>query len=311
MSESQPPPPPPEDPDVGQPHANAPQALHVEGILDGRVLDEGTLRQAVTELGLCGAGSFRVDISGGRFTVLPVDTEVAASAFDAAAQSNFLDRLQAIADAAQPSSIETNLRCKLIYTDDVAETLFVVRGHVLEPVTRRRPITAQDVPPLPGAGGKAPGGLSRREVLWLAPVLLVAGLIFAWQSGWMQRVMAVRAEEVQTDNGPFGDMLTVELTRSWGNYYATLTRGDGYPDTPEALVARRDASEDLTTRAACELVGNGGELFVQLRQEDGKVLFETRSELRPLLADKDGSVEVKLPGHMSAHHLSLSLSSGK
>lgn len=315
MSESQPPPPPPppppEDPDLGQPHADAPQSLQVEGILDGRVLDEATLRQAVNELGLCGAGSFRVDISGGRFTVLPVDTQVSAAAFDAAAQTNFLDRLQAVADAAQPSSIETNLRCKLIYADDVAETLFIVRGHNIEPVTRRRPKAAQDVPLLPGAGVKAPGGLSRRELLWLAPVLLIAGLIFAWQSGWMQRVMAARAEAVTTDSGPFGDMLTVELKRSWGNYYATLTRGDGYPDTPDALVARRDASEDLTTRAACELVGNGGELFVQLRQEDGKLLFETRSELRLLLTDTDGSVEVKLPGHMSADHLTLALSSGK
>jgi len=283
----------------------------VEGILDGRVLDEDTLRQAVKDLGSCGAGSFRVDINGGRFTMLPVDTQVPAETFDAAAQADFLDRLQAVADAAQPSSVETNLRCKLLYVDDVAETLFVVRNHRIEPITRRRAKTVQDMPMLPKAGTKVPGGLSRREIVWLAPILLVAGLTYAWYSGWFQRVMAARADQIQIDTGPFGDMLSVEVERSWGNYHATLTRGEGYPATPAALVERRQASDDIATRAACELVGNGGKLFVQLTQEDGLVLCERTGELRLLLTDEHGEVEIELPGHMSAKHLRLSLSSDR
>ncbi|MCK5942437.1 MAG: hypothetical protein KAI24_10740, partial [Planctomycetes bacterium] len=88
------------------PLGEAPQALVVDGIVDGRVLDAQALREAVARLSECGAGAFRVDIQGGRFNMLPVDTHVDPQGFDAAAQSNFLDRLQQVADAAQPDSVE-------------------------------------------------------------------------------------------------------------------------------------------------------------------------------------------------------------
>jgi hypothetical protein len=142
-------------------------------------------------------------------------------------------------------------------------------------------------------------------------VLLIVGVFFAWQSGWIDRVLAARAEEVLIETGAFGQMVDVKLERSWGNYNVTLTRGPTYPTTPEALAALRDNSKTLTAGAACELIGNGGELFVQIANEDGKVLAEARTELRTLLTDEAGKVEVKLPGNRSAHHVSLSLSAGK
>ena len=293
------------------PSGDTPSALLVEGILDGRVLNEGTLQDAVQQLSQCGAGAFRLEVTGGRFNILPAETHVPADRFDTAAQSNFLDRLQGVVDAAQPGSVETTLRCKLVFEDNVAETLFVINGHQVEPVTRQRPRTAQDAIPMPTADGEAMLGMRRREIMWLAPVLLLVGAFFAWQSGWIDRVLSARAEEVQTQSGAFGGMLDVQLERSWGNYYVTLTRGTTYPTTPEALATLRDGSTTLPERAACELVGNGGELFVQLVQEDGKVLAEASTGLRSLLTDPDGKAEVKLPGSMSAHHVSLSLSAGK
>ncbi|MFT7536897.1 MAG: hypothetical protein ACI85K_002852 [Hyphomicrobiaceae bacterium] len=298
-------------PKGGVPSGDTPSALLVEGILDGRVLNESTLQTAVEALSKCGAGEFRLDVTGGRFNILPAETHVPADRFDTAAQSNFLDRLQGVVDAAQQGSIETTLRCKLVFADEVAETLFVINGQQIEPVTRRRPRTAQDAIPMPTDEGDAMLGMRRRELMWLAPVLLIVGVFFAWQSGWIDRVLAARAEEVLIETGAFGQMVDVKLERSWGNYNVTLTRGPTYPTTPEALAALRDNSKTLTAGAACELIGNGGELFVQIANEDGKVLAEARTELRTLLTDEAGKVEVKLPGNRSAHHVSLSLSAGK
>ena len=293
------------------PSGDAPKALILDGILDGRVRDEAALRQAVAALSSCGAGPFRLEVTGGRFNVIPAETHVPPGGFDAAGQSNFLDRLQALVDTAQAGSIETNLRCKLLYAHEVAETLFVVKGGQIEPVTRRRPRTEHDGLPMAQEDDQTALAMRRREVLWVAPVLLLLGLFFAWQSGWVDRLLAARAEQMQTEAGPFQDMIAVQVERSWGNYQIKLTRGPGYPATTEALAARRDGSSSLTKRAACELVGNGDDLFVQIAQEDGTVLSEARTELRPLLGKDDGEVLIKLPGSMSAHHIVLSLSSGK
>jgi len=293
------------------PPTGAPQSLIVEGIVEGRILDAHALREAVKRLSNCGAGNFRVDITGGRFNMLPVDTHVPPEGFDSAAQSNFLDRLQQLVDAAQPNSIETTLRCKQVYDEEVAETLFVVQGHTVEPVTRRRPKTVQDAPALPQMEGEARLGMRRKEVLWIAPLLLVLGVALAWQSGYIDRVLAARAEELNTDPGPFGDMVQLQVERSWGNYEVTLTRGEGYPTTPAALDARKEASTDLTEQAACAVVGDGDQLFVQLLNEKGKVLDAARTELRPLLTDEDGEAVVRLPGRMSVTTVRLSLSAGK
>jgi PAS domain-containing protein len=136
------------DPKLPPLPAGAPTSAGIEGILDGRVGDADALQRAVAELGQSGAGPFRCDIQGGRFSLLPVDTQLPPG-FDAAAQARFLDALQAVVAAAQPGSIETNLRSRMVYADQVAETLFRVRGASIEPLTRLRPRTAADAPALP------------------------------------------------------------------------------------------------------------------------------------------------------------------
>lgn len=292
------------------PPEGTPIILLVDGILDGRVRDEAALHAATERLGTCGAGAFRLEVTGGRFSMLPAETQVAPDDFDAAAQSNFLDALQAIADAALPGSIESTLRCKLVFEHDVAETLFVARGPQLEPLTRRRPRTADDGAALPGDADRgAPFGLDRRQLLWIAPVLFVLGGVVMWQSGWIDRILAARADSIATDTGPFAATLQLELTRSWGNYAITIRRGENYPTTPEQLQRLRDASTGLADRAAVDLVGNGGEIYVQLLDGDGDVVDETRTELRRLLDDAEGEVEVSLAGHMVAARVTLSLSS--
>lgn len=288
------------------PPTGAPQRLSIEGILDGRITDASMLRAAVDALGQCGAGPFRVDLDGGRFSLIAEQPEHSGEGFDQAAQTLFLEHLQQVVDAADPGSVETNLRCKLVYPDQVAETLFSVRDGTVEPLTRRRPRSSRDaVPTLPSA---PVGGMSRKQLLILAPLVLVGGLLIAWQSGWLDRAFAASAEAITADAGPFGDMIDVTVERSWGNYIVTLKRGEAYPTTPASLAERRDAAESIADRAAVDLVGNGGELFVHLRNENGDVLHQARTELRALLADADGSVTARLSGHPGAHELVLSLS---
>ena len=146
-----------------------PNALVVDGILDGRVRDAQALREAVERLSTCGAGAFRLDITGGRFSLLPVETHVPPGAFDLTAQSDFLDRLHEVVQAAQDNSVEATLRCQLVYGAEVAETLFVVRGARVEPLTRRRPALSGDAPALPTTDADTWAGLQRRQLLLLAP----------------------------------------------------------------------------------------------------------------------------------------------
>lgn len=294
--------PPPLDPPMGPP-----LAAFVEGLLDGRVADAGALQLAIANLQHAGAGSFRAEVLGGRFSLLPATTQVTGAPFDEAAQARFLLALQGVAAAAAPGSVETNLRCRLVYPEVVAETLFVVRDGKLEPLTRVRPRTADDRTGVPGAAA-VPFGLRRRELLMAAPLLLLAGGLVAWQSGWIDRVLSARADQLRTDAGPFGAMLQLRVEPAWGNYRVTITRGPEYPATTSALAARRDGTDDLVARAAIAAVGDGGAIFVQLLGPDDKVLAEHRTELRPLLTAADGTIVAKLPGAMQATAVRLSMS---
>lgn len=285
---------------------DAPLAAFVEGLLDGRVADTATLLAAVRELGSAGAGEFRCDVHGGRFSLLPVDTRVAAH-FDAAAQARFLEALRAVVAAALPGSVEGNLRCRLLYPDVVAETLFVVQGARIEPLTRTRPRTAADDAVLAPVAPALPGGLRRRELLWLGPALLGLGGLLAWYGGWIDRALAARAEGLRLEPGPFGAMLGLSVQRTWGNYRVELRRGPDYPATPAALADRLAAAGDHTLHAAVDLVGDGRDLYVQLLDDAGVVLAEVLAELRPLLSDADATVMANVPGRMHAAAVRLSV----
>jgi hypothetical protein len=285
----------------------APLAAFLDGVLDGRIGDAAKLRAAAAALDHAGAGAFQCEVTGGRFTLLPIATTV-AQPFGADAQERFLAALQAIATAASPGSLEGNLRCKLVWADEVAETLFVARGGTLEPVTRRRPRVATDEVPAPPTRGRLVG-VRRREILWLVPVLaLVAGAAL-WQSGVFARLFAAPAASLRTDSGPFDDLLALAIDSAAGDYEVTLRRGAGYPGTPQALAVRAAALTDLERRAACNLVGDGGDVYLELVDVAGAVLATTRIELRALLLAPDATVPARLPGHASADAVRLAIAS--
>jgi len=303
------PPPAPEDRHPEQEPDGRPESLHINGLLDGRVLDESELRQAVATLSGCGAGTFHLDIQGGRFSIVPTEPDQPAESFGPEAQQEFLAGLQAVADSAQPGSTELNLRCKLVYAAEVMETLFVVRGKAIEPVTRRRrrsekDTAMQDPPQRPPLFGK-----NRREAIWLVAAGLLTCAFLAWQLGLIDRAFARPADQLVVDTGPFGDMLSIQTEFSWGNYVVTLRRGPGYPASASELAERKQDADDLVTRATYTLIETGGKLFVQLLDEDGRLLSEAARELRPLLEDKPTKTE--LPGRSSARRLRLALNAGK
>lgn len=287
--------------------SGAPRAVFVEGLLDGRVGDGARLSTCVRTLGQAGAGAFRLDVQGGRFSLLPVDTVVTGTQFDDAAQARFLEALHEVVAAAAPGSVETNLRCRMVFADVVAETLFVVRGNTIEPLTRRRPATPADLAGLAAPPQALPLGLRRRELVWLVPVLAVVGVFLLWQGGWIDRVLAARADELSRDTGAFGTWLAFDVDRSWGNYVVMVKRGADYPQSPADVTAAKAAATDLTRASACDIVGDGRDLYVQLLGAEQKVLAESRIDVRPLLGNPAAEIETRLPGMMGATGFRLSV----
>jgi hypothetical protein len=288
--------------------SGAPASVAFDGILDGRVAAEATLRQAAAALSNLGVGAFACEIDGGRFTLLPEGGRTAAPTFDETAQADFLAALTAVLEGAVPGTVESTLRCSMLYPAHVVETLFRTAGQRIEPMSRVRARTAADADAeLADPAAQPPFGFRRREVMVLAPVLLLLGLLVAWQSGLVDRVLSARAETLAHDTGPFGAMVELRVQRSWGTYRVQIRRGPDYPADATALQRAQAAAESLAARAACDVVGGGGELWVQLRDAEGAVLAVARADLRPLLIGADGEVVRELPGRIRAASIVLSL----
>lgn len=285
------------------PPVGAPLAASIEGVLDGRVDDAQRLQAAAADLSRAGAGTFRCELRGGRFSLLPLQPHLPAGSFDATAQARFLDALQALVACAVPGSVETNLRCRLLYADEVVETLFVGKGDHLEPLTRRRPRTAADVLPVDAPN---PTSWLPRGQRWLLPAVFVLTALMLWRAGLFDRLLSPAAATLATDTGPFGAMLALRVERDALQYTVELVRGPEFPSTPAALQRRLANVTDLEQLAAGRIVGDGRDLFVQLLDGERQVLAEDRVELRALL-EPDATVQAHLAGHRRATTVQLAL----
>lgn len=281
----------------------APEAATIDGVLDGRVADVAALDAAVQQLGAAGAGGFRCEVQGGRFTLWPLATTIAGR-FDADAQHRVLVALQAVQQVALPGSLETNLRCRVLTADTVEETLFVVRGDQLVPLTRVRPRTLAD------ARSTAPPrrpAVSRRERWLLAPLLLATVAYVGWQANWLGRWQAAPAAQLAASAGPFADLLQIEVAEAGADYAITLRRGPGYPTTPSELQQQLAAAPVLAARATIDAVGRGEAIYVVLLAADGQALAAAQVSLRPLLAQPDRTVTTGLRKAAAAAGVALTL----
>lgn len=293
--------------DAAEHPTGAPQSVAFDGIVEGRVADAAVLAAGVAQLNRRGVLTLDCEIDGGRFTLLPETGPAVARGLDEAAQADLLLDLTTLLQGASEGSVESTLRCRMLFPTQVVETWFRVVAGRVEPLSRVRTRTPADEPAAPADAAPTLPRLRRRDLLLMAPLLLIVGLLVAWQSGLIDRVLAARAETIRCDAGPFGTMLEFSLQRSWGNYRVEIRRGPGYPPDPDALRRAQAEAGSLVERAACDVVGGGGELWLLLRAEDGGVLDAVRAELRPLLAAADGRVVGTLRGQMGAARVELSL----
>jgi hypothetical protein len=288
--------------------SGVPLAIEIDGILEGRIHTSEQILVLVRALDQCGIGSFQCDLNGGRFSLLPRETRIPGLAFSEAMQARFLDSLTNLIAIAVQGSVESTLRCRLVYAGQVAETLFVVRGSVLEPITRIRVRLPDEFAANPAGGSKPlPFGLLRRELFILSPVLGILGLLTAWRVGLIDQLLAARAEQIEVDTGPFGKVLEMRFVRSWGSYEVEILRGVDFPKSPSAQEPKPADERSVAVRAACEAAASGGYGFLLMRNSSGKTVIAVRFEMRPLLVDANAVVKQTLPGRMDAAKIALSL----
>ena len=91
----------------------------------------------------------------------------------------------------------------------------------------------------------------------------------------------------------------------WGNYKVLIQRGVGYPSTSEEWDARATATEPDRLRDA--IMREGQDVWVQLRNEQGNVLEQQSVSLRPLVTEATATVELRLPGRITATQVVLSV----
>lgn len=281
-----------------------------DGILEGPRGDDEALRAAERRLAGLGVGA-AVETEGGRFSLLVDDGSLEGARF-AARREHVLDALEEVVAAAGPEGeVESTLRLTEVHADGTRELLFTVVGHELRTVWRDRPTTEADLvhaprsEPLPPELAIGPRNLG----LVLVAFLLLSSFV-AWRSGWVGRLLAADAAELQLSAGPFEGLLELHVTDRLGRYEVQVVRGAAYPADAAALQALRGKTSDLQRLAAVDVIASGGVVFLRLEREDGGVLAAEPLRSAVLLHDPGAAVEVALDGRLAGRRLALALDGG-
>ena len=294
-----------------------PQRLWFGGIMEGQRAgpDMDALLVDVTER-INGLGLARVEleIEGGHFSLLMDDQVLVGDRLLGESRQRFVEELQRIVVAtADPSGLESTLRCTEIYADHAVETLFAPLDGKIQGFGRSRPLTPKDSRGLVQSAPSVvipPELRDRRALLLVGAVVLLIGLL-AWQRGFVDRLFSGDATELTLEMAGLQDCLALEVTNSWGNYEVTVVRGKGYPASTEdgkALLAQGKTPAEL---ALLRAVVEGGVLFLRLENDKGIVLEVEELNLRALLASEKAKIQGKLPGRIDAKVLRIALVSGK
>jgi hypothetical protein len=295
--------PPPLDP-------GEPRFAWFDGIVEGRLGDAALVREAASRANAGGFGHMDVGIDGGRFSVLMGEDTVRARAMTDENRRLFANTLAEIA-AASTGPVESTLRCTEVFRHEVRETLFLAEGASIRALTRTRPVTDADLYRNPDAGAPAAPSMGRGRLAIVATLLVLVFGSVAYFGGWVDRLLAAKAESLAIDTGPFADFVDVSVSKSWGSYEVELRRGRGFPVENAQIQELRTKAATPADRAALDIVTNGGKLWVRLEDPQGRGLAAVACELRPLLSGEDRSVEQVLPGYMTAARVKLSLDAGR
>ena len=274
-----------------------------DGVLSGPAPEPHQLRQALKAFNDASEVSADIEIDAGGFSILLDDRPVPAKDMTDETREAVNDLLTtAIQLASGRGLVESTLRCTEVYSESVRESLFATRNNEIELVSRLREVTHNDLRRGPVPQALLPAGISRRRACAIFLCLILAAIAVAMQSGYFNRLRSAEASSIKFDAGAFRDSIDLTMTSKWGNYIATLKRGEGYPtdtSTPDGLTP--------SELAARRRVTSGAHCFVILENADGKALgWKSVTDLSPLLEEKE--VTVELPGHPQATRCRLALS---
>lgn len=280
-----------------------------DGVLIGAVEDLGELERAVSDFNAAGMARARLEVDGGRFSLLLDDRRLPVDAGREPAIRALVERLDAVAAAAsRRGELESTLRSVTVEREEVVERLFAARGRALEVVGRRRPRQPSDERRFPAHFEGAPR--DGRRLLFTALGLLLVFGVLAWQHGYVDRLFAPRAASLEVDCGLFAPRLAADVDSHLGDYVVTVRRGAGYPATAQAVEEQIGAATTPLERAAARAVADGSRIYVRLEDRDGKVLAVAPVELRALLGADGGRVACELGGRIDARRVRLDLDSG-
>jgi len=290
--------------------ALAPRFGRMDGIVDGRVGDVAAAQAAVRKANESGYARLSLEVDGGRFSILPDAARIPAGQMTDARRAAFFEGLRDFV-AACDGPAESTLRCTEVFDLFVRETLFLTdpgeRG--LRAWTRERPVTAQDHSLNPG-DRVIRRALPKRLMVMLVALVLVATGLLAWTGGWIDRVFSADAANVRTDTSVFGDLLSLEVNGSWGDYVVSLRRGRSYPLTLDDIERLRQTAGQPARRMAVDAVSGGDPIWLRLEDKDGRGLAASRIDLRSLVESQNDAVSVRLSGRREAARIRLALSAG-
>ena len=286
----------------------------VDGIIDGRVADAAAIRSAVKKANGTGYSRLILEIDGGRFSILPEAAPIPAARMTPARRAAFFEGLCELV-AACDGPAESTLRSTEVFDGVVHETLFVPGpdGRSLRALTRERPVTPEDLARVGSGTRPSPAipAIPVRLVAILMPLLIVAIGLMAWTGGWIDRAFSTEASRIRVDTAVFGDLLSLEVTNSWGDHVVGLRRGRAYPRILADIERLRQEAGDPARRLVVDVVADGGPIWLRLEDKDGRGLAASRVDLRALVESEVSTVRVRLPGHRQAACVRIALSSGE
>jgi len=283
-----------------------------DGIAEGVSDDAHGMGVAVEALNDLGLAPFTLGSeNGGRVSLLADDCPLDGERFAKALGGPLRQCMEDVAAKFTPgTTVESTLRCTEVYRDHARETVFVFSASSLRMVSRKRPLRDDDLRRTAPPAQTAMPAPRKATIAAVIALLLVAGGLWAWQSGVIDQLLATRNEIPQTDHGVFNGLVSASAKRSWLDYEVRIRRGATYPDNATAVAELSKSADATVRRAAVNLTADGGTLFVRLEDANGATLVAREVSLRALLAKVDGEVICQFPALTRGTRITLSVDAG-
>jgi len=284
------------------PELSAPTGAPIYAWFDGVIAgDRGgadsALHGAAAAMERLGLGRADLELEGERFALHFRGESVEGDRLDEEGKRRFIAILEEVVRAAGTSRpLESTLLCTEVHSDRTVETLFALRSGHVDPLSRVRPVEAEDCRRAP-LTVRAPPGLPARG-RWRAVALLLAlvaiGAIAASWSGLIDRFTSPDPSGLPILTTEFGDRLAVTVRRRYGEYRVEIRRSPTFPDSEDALALWRDRLTGTRERIAWQALAGAGRVYVHSLGEGSRRLHTATLDLRPLVVDRHPVVAARL-----------------